>query len=185
MDDYVEFSPNWKENAALFDQEDTRFYRVKRQQCVSYDLHYFINVDKKIDVLINEDNGLEPTSPFTLYQILFGLKQSGAGVILYSMWPQGNYISQLQKVGMRPYTDKPDKRYLGGWTEEESPASDPHLLEWVLKDYNPVNWRIYNDSPNAQKLIISMKINKLKLEAMGSRKTPIREVYHYKDLNWG
>lgn len=188
MDDRIEFSPNWieEENIPLFTSvEETRFWRVDRAQVVSYDLVYYLNTDNKIDITLNEASGLVPTGNKTIYQIVFGIAQSGSGILLYTMWPQGKYTSQLQKVGMRPYTDKPKKRYIGCWSESESPRDNPRLIEWTLKDMNPINWRVYNDSANAQKVVLALRINKLHLQALGERREPIYPVYHYKDLNWG
>lgn len=178
QDDTLEFSPSWPDEI----YQSGKYFRVVRAQPITYDKFWIIDADNSFDFRLDEDTGLLPTSKEdTIYQVLIGIK---GDVLLYPLWPEGKYQNQLQKVGMRSYPSKIEKRYLGGYDATDSPFEDPHLVDFLVKNMNPLVYRLYNDSIVPEKVVLRFKVNKLQVEELGGRKEGMREVYHASDYKW-
>jgi len=184
---FVHFSKGWDKKF-----EDKLFQLEVVQQIPRY-VHRIIESGATMDIKL-EDEGYYPTSPRTLYEILFGFK--GENIILYPMLPGTDYYLKLEESGFIPVPTDDNKRYLGGYTEEDMPYKQPMLREYVLKkDFmETIVYRLYNDSPEDEHFVLRGIVNRCKLgrEVVGKEKEDIlkrrpplfREIPHWTVIKW-
>jgi len=150
------------------DRVADKYFRIKRRQTINYSSAFILTGktgDQPIaDINLEEDAGLYPTNPKSLYEILIGIKSTQGSMLIYPRAPINDYYLTLEKGGYAPTFDSPEKRYIGSVSEETSPADKPTLRYHTVKDLNSVGLRVANDSVMDDKAVLSMVVNRCLLE---------------------
>jgi hypothetical protein len=123
------------------------------------------NNDYKDVLLDNTTNGVKlyPDAEGRVYEILVGLKPGDYHVIPYI--PTGKYVLGLGDASMYPDVTDANKRYLGAITPEDSPADDPTVKLWAIKDYDGWVLRTYVlDGVGFEKCVLEFKVVKHELK---------------------
>jgi len=176
----VKFSENWSEET----KKAGKFFKAKKTvRTVKKERYWILDTDSTVDFRIDEDSGLLPTTSDTLYEVHVGMK---GDVLLYPMWPESDYLLELEKVGQRPYTsaDQLPKRYLGNWDQYDIGWKDKRLTDYFVKNMDRIVYRLYNDSPVPEKVVLRFMVNKIVLEEIGKKK-PYRYLPHHEDYSTG
>ena len=140
-----------------------KVFKIGFTQQIPRYISRFIAKGKYVDVDLDEV-GLYPESTNTLYELRFGMK---GNVLLYPRYPSNVYYNVLEKSGYVPPDDLSDvdKRYIGCYTETDIPydANPPVLVEYTVKEFDKVVYRLYADSIEDEKVIIRCIVNRCQL----------------------
>jgi hypothetical protein len=166
-----------------------KFFAVQLTQQVPFELAYILDAAGSYDIKF-EENGLIPTSPITLYEILMGLK--GETILAYPRIPSTDYYLKLEQSGYVPDTADETKRYLGCYVQEDTPYNQPKLRTYTIKDMEPPVLRLYNHGPNPEKAVVRFIINRCKLSTVDAeterklraKQLPFRVIKHYTQMVW-
>lgn len=162
-------------------------WRVEKVQQLTHDASVILPAsDYTIIDMCNEDTGfgLEPTSPHTLYEILVGLKGSN-NVLVYLQIPSGKYFSRLEQPKMFPNPAVAANRYIGTYSVEDTPYTEPKLRVNMIKDFEPLIFIPYNDGSDYEKLVFHFLVNKCYLTKTSEPSTgEYRKIMHYESMRW-
>jgi hypothetical protein len=172
---YIHFSKGWKKP----ELEDKFFKIVVTQQIPVY-IWRIIESGKSVDIVL-EDEGLYPEDPESFYEIAFKMK--GENCILYPRLPSTDYYNKLEKSGFVPDLADDNKRYIGGYTEED-------FKEGILKEYtvnkdwqSDIVYRIYNDSPEDEHVVLRTTVNRCQIkEVIGKEREDVLRTGRYKEI---
>lgn len=168
---------------------ENRFFQVELTQQIPCERAFIISAGLSFDFKL-EDEGLIPTNPLTLYEILIGLK--GEGILFYPRIPSTDYYLKLEKAGFVPDPADARLRYLGCYVQEDSPYDKPKLRTYTIKDMEPPVIRMYNDAPNDEKAVLRFIVNRCKLAPVDAeterklrlKQLPYRVIKHYTQMVW-
>jgi len=178
---YVYFTKGWKE---LGD----KFFEIKVTQQIPREVWKILDVGKTHDLVL-KDEGFIPENPKTLYEVYVGLK---GNVLLYPRLPSTKYFLALEKSGFVPNPADDELRYLGAYTEADTPYDEPRLRFYAVKDMEPPVFRLYCDSIEPEKAVLRFIVNRCRIEpvtpeiekALRAKKIPYKEIKHYTRMIW-
>jgi hypothetical protein len=111
---------------------------------------------------ISLETELQPQSPDIINQVRIGLPYK-SGLALYFKFLPANMRGGLQQaLTMTPDPTSLTNRFLGHYTDSDSPAKCPRFQVWFTFGKYP-GFAIANHSSVAQKAILTFKIRKLKV----------------------
>ena len=177
---YLYFTKGWGIDGKIIED---RFYEVDLTQQIGYDIARIIAVGSTYDVVFL-DQGLVPENPWTLYEVLMGLK---GNVLMYPRLPSTDWYLKLEKSGFVPDPTDAAKRYIGAYVEADSPYDKPKLRAYTIKDLEPPVLRLYTDSIEHEKAVLRFMVNRCKLKTVNAetekrlraKQLPFREIKHY------
>jgi len=180
---YVYFSPNWGPEAVK-----GKYFEVERTHQIHWKTYTIVATGKVFSVKL-DDIGLVPENPKTLYEILCGFK---GALLLYVYWPSTDPFQRLEKPGFRPDPADATLRYLGCFTQDDTPFAEPRLREYTVKDMSPILYLWANESIEPEKVVNRFMVNRCLLrplepaevEEIRKKRIPVRYVPHYKDNVW-
>jgi len=177
---YVRFSEGWEEKYA------EQVYVVEAAQQIPRKLWLVIQNGIYYDLDL-KDVGFYPTSPKSLYEIVF--KMRGENIILYPRLPSTEYFNKLEEPGFTPEPLDDNLRYIGGYTEED--FKEGRLREYTIKDMDKIVYRLYNDSPEDEHIRLEAIVNRLKIRRVSDEvarrvleQVRYRDIPHYKAVRW-
>jgi len=185
----VHFGEGWP------DTFKNKFFRVARPQQIEYTATYIITADDTFDLDFDKPSGggvdgtyksLLPVSSSTLYEILIGFK--GLPVV----YPRYNnsYFGKLEVANVLPDTTDDRLKYLGFYSQLQSPFCSPKLREYTVVEQQPPQLRLFNNMPNDERLVIRFVVNRCKVEKVDERnlnpaeKERARELQYHTVFTW-
>jgi len=180
---YVYFTENWDKKWS------DRFFEVVLTQQIKFDLHGIVPTGRTWDIVFL-DQGLVPENPKTLYEILIGFKGYG---LCYPRLPSTDWYLKLEKAGFVPDPASDTYRYLGCYTPDEMPYTQPKLRAYCIKDMEPPVLRFYAESVEThEKIVAKFIVNRCRVEPvpeeierkLRAKKIPFRKIKHYSLLKW-
>jgi len=186
---YVLFSSKWRDPIG-----GTMRKVIATQQIPRY-RSYVIEAGNQIDVDLSSGTGFYPESPFSMYEILFGMKSgSPPNVLLFPMHTPTDYFMKLEESGQTPDPADEDRRLIGCLTEEDISMDKPRLRIYTLKkDYmDKIILRIYNNSADVTRVILRGTVNRCRISTPVSeeekkevmRNGRYRFIPHWEDIKW-
>ena len=163
-----------------------KFFEIVRTVVVPYSLSYTIpgNDYKDIDLSNAKNTGklLYPDAENRVYEILVGLKPGAWHTVIYL--PPNRPLLALGDSTMYADMADADKRFLGGISPEYSPADDPVIKLWTIKDYDAYNTRIVTLSGiDFEKCTFEFKIAKHDLRPMDVPPRVFTTIPHHSEVS--
>ncbi len=137
-----------------------KMFRVVATQQIPVYITEYIEGFSYIDLQLS-DYGLYPDSNETLYELRFGLDGNGKG-LLYVRYPTTTYYNTLEDPKWQTSLEDITKRYIGCYSEKDIPFDEfpPRLIEYTVKSFDEIVYRIYNDSTEFDKFILRCIVNR-------------------------
>ena len=160
----IYFTGGWPEPSGRND----KWFSVQRTQQVKYDVNRIVASGSSIDLdfaipagggVGDKNLSLMPTAPDTMYELLMSIK---GNVLVYPIY-NNSYFQKLEASNVIPDTSNGRLRYLGYWDEGDSPANEPKLREYIIKDQQAPVLRLYNDMFGDEPSQLRFIINHIKL----------------------
>ena len=156
------------------EKEKEKYFEIKESVLVSYDRGYILPGDdlvtagistKNLD-LSNATNGLKlyPESEGVAYECLIGLKPGNYQIGLY-IPGVNDYLLALGDTSSYPDLTDDERKYLAAITPDDTPATNPLLKLWFIKDMASFILKLYVlPGVDFEKAIICFRIAKHRLE---------------------
>jgi len=178
---FVYFTESWN-----VDHVKGKFFKVVQTQQITYEKVYIIDKQKHTTLTLDEDSGLLPERVNTLYEMYIGMK---GNVLMYVRWPSTDYFARLEKAEFVPpepdqLATLTDRRYIAYLDETITPYHQPRYREYTIKDMEPIQLVLYNDSVKPEKVVLRFLINRCKIEEIGERPVIYRTIFFYTDFKW-
>jgi hypothetical protein len=182
LPDNLKFSEAWATHG--FKWCGGKFFQITRSMVVPYSLSYILpNADYKDVDLSNSTDGakLYPEAEGRVYEMLVGLKPGNFLCTLYI--PTGKYLHALGYSTMYPDPSDTERRYLGGFKPEDSPADSPNIKLWAIKEYDPWNLRLYVlDGVGFEKVGVELLIAKHDLTELTEEPEHFTLIKHHTEI---
>lgn len=140
-----------------------KYFQITQTVIVPYDKGYIIPGDDVINLnLSNVPEGLKlyPTSEGVVYECLIGFKPGNYQVGLY-IPGVNDYLLALAHTEMYPDLAHVQRKYLGFFTPDDSPYTNPMLKLWFVMNMPSWILKIYVlPGINFEKVIIGFRIAK-------------------------
>lgn len=172
----------WQERVA------GKYFRIKITQQIPYDRAFIMSPELEHNVDISEDNtrigdfGLYPDNTMTLYEILVGMKSTSGSVLLYPRAPPNEWFLTLEESQFVPTPASNDYRYIGPYTEEVTPADRPQVRLHTIKEEESIGFRLYNDAPIDNKIVLVMLVNRCLMEHVKKEELTEKELERAREL---
>jgi len=178
----LKFSEVWKDKG--FSWCGGKFFEITRSVVVPYSLSYILpNNDYKDIDLSNATSGVKlyPETEGRVYEMLVGFKPGNYHCILYI--PSTRALLGLGYSNMVPDVTDADKRYLAAIKPEDSPAEDPTVKLWAIKEYDAWNLRLFVlDGVGYEKVVVELKIAKHDIKELPEPPENFTLIKHHAEL---
>ncbi|PKL78944.1 MAG: hypothetical protein CVV27_02665 [Candidatus Melainabacteria bacterium HGW-Melainabacteria-1] len=162
-----------------------KFFQIQRTVVVPYSASYILPAADYKDVVIsNVDGGLKlyPDAEGKIYEILVGFKPGNYHTILYI--PPGKYFLALGASTMFPDVADAEKKYLGAIIPDDSPADDPAVKLWAIKDYDGFTLRfVVLDGVGFEKVVAQFYIAKHQLVELKEAPQVYTEIKFHEEIS--
>jgi hypothetical protein len=162
-----------------------KFFEITRTIVVPYSVSYILPAADYRDVALDNKAtnaiNLYPAAEGRVYEILVGLKPGAYHIIPYI--PAGKYLLALGDSSMFPDVADANRRYLGAITPEDSPAEDPVLKLWAIKDYDAWTLRTFVlDGVGFEKCGLEFKVAKHELTKLKEAPPTFSLIKHHSEI---
>jgi len=180
---YVYFTDSWNVTHVK-----GKFFVVTNTQQIVYEKVFILPAQGFTTYLLDEDSGLLPERVNTLYEMYVGVK---GNALIYVRWPSTDYLNRLEKAEFVPpepdalsSTANVERRYIGFFDETVTPYYQPKYREYTIKDMEPIQYVIYNDSVKSEKVVLRFIVNRCRIEEYTGRPEIYRTIFFYEDYKW-
>jgi len=178
----LKFSERWADHG--FKWCGGKFFEITRSIVVPYSLSYILpNADYKDVDLSNATAGVKlyPEAEGRVYEMLVGFKPGNFLCTLFI--PAGKYLHALGYSTMYPDAADADRKYLGAFTPEDSPETDPTIKLWAIKEYDAWNLRLYVfDGVGFEKVGVELLIAKHDIKELTEAPEHFTLIKHHTEL---
>jgi hypothetical protein len=144
-----------------------KYFRITHTALVTYDKGYILPSDDSKNLDLSNATGalkLYPESEGICYETLIGLRPGNYQIGIY-IPGVNDYLLSLGDSSTYPDLSNADRRYLAAITPEDTPATNPLLKLWMIKDMSAWILKLYVlEGVDFEKCVLGFKINKLRLE---------------------
>lgn len=179
---FVHFTSGWEVSAVR-----GKFFKIDRAVQVPFKVFKIVNAGATYSHDF-EANGLMPESDSSLYEIACGF--SGSFILEPDI---GNVPSlKLEKSGFVSDLADVNRRYLGTYTEKDTPFDSPRLRVITVAKMQSVTFKFYCDSIDYEKLRVNFIVNRCRivppsaeeLDKLKRGVLPYRKIVYYKEFEW-
>ena len=166
-------------------------FRIDAVNQVPYTRGYIIPTGDYRDVDLSNGSGtfqesIYPTHSESLFEVSLGLKPGNYVVHFYI--PATRHIHSLEYAEMYPLVTSATKVYLGARKPEDSPAEDPRIRFYLVKDLSPLILRVYVlPGVDYEKCVLDFTINKCLLQEIQptqEQTNKAKVLRYYEDIRW-
>ncbi|MCL7412617.1 MAG: hypothetical protein M8353_03245 [ANME-2 cluster archaeon] len=162
-----------------------KYFEVISSVLVTYARSFVIPGSDYKDIdLSNATAGMKlyPDDKGQVHEILVGLKPGDYTVIPYI--PSGKYLATLPDSTMVPDVSSATLKYLNAKKPEDSPAENPTMKLWSLKDMQAWVLRLLAlEGTDYEKITLEFKINRLRLREIKKPNVYTTIPWH-EELRW-
>ena len=188
---FVHFSVGY--NTGEVAQYGNKYYRIANPQQVIFTRYYIIPQNDYKDItLSNSSSGSENIYPYQydeLNEVLIGIECEN--VLVYPIMPSPDrYMNELAYTSMIPSPSDTTRRYLGCYTQKDSPKDEMKFRMCFVKDEVPAVLRLYVDSGEAyEKVMLHFLVNRCTLQKLDApseeQKARARTILRYSEIKKG
>lgn len=181
---FVKFESNRDEFCGATHIPANTFWRVTVTQQITFTRSFIIPSGEKRTIPWDNNSdymsylNLYPEANDTLYEILVGLK-GGPNILLYPIIPATRYIGKLETPYLEVYLADDVRRQISPIRVYDSPADEPKLMVWTVKDMETFYTQFYNEGSDYEKLIMHFIINRCKIERVETVPEKYRVIQDY------
>jgi hypothetical protein len=143
-----------------------KYWEITKTVVVPYEKGYIIPGDDYVDLNLSNATGalkLYPATEGVVYEALIGLGKGNYQIGIY-IPGTNDYLLNLGETSQYPNLADPDRRYLGAIIPEDSPAENPLLKLWFIKDMPSYILKVYvRPGVDFEKIRLRLLIAKHKL----------------------
>jgi len=174
-------------------QYQNKYFRIANPQQVTFTRYWIIPNADYVDVTLNNAaSGAENLYPYQLdefNEILIGIENES--VLVYPIMPSPDrYMGELAYTGMVPSHSNTTRRYLGCYTEKDTPKDEKKFRVCFVKDEVPMVLRLYVDSgEDYEKVMLHFLVNRCTLQKLEApteeQKARARTILRYSEIKKG